>query len=150
MFVETSGVSITEGVRAPTTIVSPIAPSAASARVTCERRNVDRTTRVSIPENEIAIEYSPGGSAAKLYAPVSPVIVLRDPCNSGEVIVTVAPGNGSPNALTTPVSEAVVWPNNAAETREKTHANSAAEVRLVIFGLSEWTRQYCPKESNEA
>src|SRR5947208_16677562 len=109
-FVETSGVSMTEGVLAPTTIVSPTAPITASARVTCESRNVDRTTRVSIPENAIEIAYSPGGSAEKLYAPVSPVIVLRDPCNAGDVIVTVAPGNGSPNAFTTPASDAVVWP----------------------------------------
>src|SRR4051794_7912381 len=132
IFVDTSGVSRTDGVRAPMTIDSPIAPKTASARVVCERRNVDRTTRVSIPENEIEIEYSPGGSAEKLYAPVSPVIVDRDPCNSGEVMVTVAPGNGSPNAFTTPASDAVVWPNAAAETRENTHANSA-EVRFVIF-----------------
>jgi hypothetical protein len=54
------------------------------------------------------IEYSPGGSAEKLYAPVSPVIVERVPCNSGEVIVIVAPGNGSLNAFTTPASDAVV------------------------------------------
>src|SRR5438045_1224008 len=119
MFVETSGVSITDGVLAPTVMVSPTAPIVASARVTCDRRSVDRTTRVSIPENAMEIEYSPGGNAEKLYAPVSPVMVLRDPCNSGAVIVTVAPGNGSPNAFTTPASEAVVWPNSVAQTREK-------------------------------
>jgi hypothetical protein len=129
---------------------SPIAPKTASARVTCDSRNVDLTTRVSIPENEIEIAYSPGGSAEKLYAPVSPVIVLRDPCNAGDVIVTVAPGSGSLNAFTTPASDAVVWPNTVAATRKKTHTNSAAHERFVILGLSEWTHQYCPKESDEA
>jgi hypothetical protein len=123
---------------------------AASTRVTCESRSVEWTTRVSIPENAIEIEYSPGGNAEKLYAPVSPVIVVRDPCNAGEVIVTVAPGNGSLNAFTTPASDAVVWPNIVTETREKTHANSVAQERFVIFGLSGWTSQYCPKEADEA
>src|SRR5882672_3835934 len=61
-------------------------------------------------------------------------MVVRDPCNSGDVIVTVAPGSGSPPALTTPASEAVVWPNIVAETREKTHANSVAHERFVMFG----------------
>jgi hypothetical protein len=94
------------------------------------------------------ITYSPGGNAEKLYAPVSPLIVERDPCNSGEVTVTVAAGNGSPESLnlTTPASEAVVWPKTVVETRENTHAISVAHERFVIFGLSEGSTNIARKK----
>lgn len=89
-----------------------------------------------IPAKETVIKYTPGGSAEKLYAPVSPLIVDLDPCNSGEVIVTVAPGNGSPNpfTFTTPASDAVVWLKTVVQTRENTHAISVTHERFVIVG----------------
>jgi len=66
MFVETSGVSMTDGVLPATVIVSLLVPITASTRVTCESRSVARMTRVSIPEKAIEIEYCPGGNAEKL------------------------------------------------------------------------------------
>src|SRR3954470_3648404 len=96
MFVQTTGVSMTDGLRAPMGMVSlmPAAFITASTRDVCERRSAAEVRTVSIPSNIIEIEYPPGGSAAKLYDPLSPVTVLRVPCNSGEEIVTVTPGSG--------------------------------------------------------
>ena len=52
----------------------------------------------SIPANVIETAYSPGGSAEKLYAPLSPVTAVRVPCKAGEEIVTTTPGNAASEA----------------------------------------------------
>jgi hypothetical protein len=148
MFVETSGVSMTDGGNPVTVMSSPGDPMYASARAVWESLSVDFADADCIPENDTVIKYSPGGNAEKLYAPVSPLIVERDPCNSGEVTVTVAAGNGSPESLnlTTPASEAVVWPHIVAETKKKTHASSVAHERFVILA-SRSGRSILPERS---
>jgi hypothetical protein len=57
MFVEITGVSMTDGVRAPMVIVSriPAAFITASTRDVCESRSVAEVRTVSIPSNVIKI-----------------------------------------------------------------------------------------------
>jgi hypothetical protein len=134
MFVEICGLSITDGAAAVTVIASlvPEGFNTASTRDVCERRSEECSRCVSIPPNVIEIAYSPGGSTAKLYAPLSPVTVARVPCNSGEEIVTATPGNALPSAVTMPVSEALVCPKSETAKNESAQTKAAKTLFISI------------------
>jgi hypothetical protein len=133
MFVEICGPSITEGAAAVTVMLSlvPAGFSTASTRDVCESRSDECSRCVSIPPNVIEIAYSPGGSAEKLYAPPSPVMVDRVPCSAGEEIVTTTPGNALPSAVTMPVSEALVCPKSETAKNENEQTNAAMALFIV-------------------
>src|ERR1044071_4662911 len=132
-FAATCVVSRTAGADAVTVIASATLATlrSASARPVCDRPTVADFLTGFIPSSANSTEYVPGGMLAKLYAPVSPVVVLRVPCICGDEIVTVTPGSGLPSLVAVPFRLDVICANAGAAAMSR-KAGTESTVLLAI------------------